>query len=51
MGQKVNPRGFRIGITENWRSRWFASRDFDKTLREDLTVRRLLDDKLKRAAV
>ena len=27
MGQKVYPTGFRLGITENWRSRWFAEKD------------------------
>lgn len=51
MGQKVHPRGLRIGITENWRSRWFASKDFDKNLREDLHIRRFLHEKLARAAV
>lgn len=32
MGQKVYPTGFRLGITENWRSRWFAEKDYAKTL-------------------
>ena len=27
MGQKVNPTGFRIGITEDWRSRWYAPKN------------------------
>ncbi|MEG2850388.1 MAG: 30S ribosomal protein S3, partial [Raoultibacter sp.] len=27
MGQKVNPTGFRLGITEDWRSRWYADKD------------------------
>ncbi len=31
MGQKVYPTGFRLGITENWRSRWFAEKDYAKT--------------------
>src|SRR3990172_8955292 len=51
MGQKVHPRGLRVGIIENWRSRWFAGKDFDKTLREDLLLRKFLADKLARAAI
>jgi len=51
MGQKVHPRGLRVGIIENWRSRWFASKDFDKTLAEDIRIRELLTKKLARAAV
>lgn len=51
MGQKVNPRGLRVGIIENWRSRWFVSKGFDKVLREDIQIRRVLSQKLARAAV
>ncbi|MDP3630988.1 MAG: 30S ribosomal protein S3 [Actinomycetota bacterium] len=51
MGQKVCPTGFRLGITENWRSRWFQAKDYDKTLAEDLAIRKYLQLKLKRAAV
>ncbi len=40
MCQKVNPRGFRIGITENWRSRWYArKKSFGKLLVEDQKIR------------
>jgi small subunit ribosomal protein S3 len=40
MGQKVNPLGFRIGIYENWRSRWYANKaDFGKYLVEDFKIR------------
>ena len=35
MGQKVNPIGFRLGISKQWRSRWYANRDFPQLLRED----------------
>lgn len=51
MGQKVHPRGLRIGIIENWRSRWFTSKGFDKLLREDIEIRRFLEKKLMRAAI
>jgi small subunit ribosomal protein S3 len=51
MGQKVHPRGFRVGIIENWRSRWYANKGFDKMLKEDIEIRRFLSVKLARAAV
>ncbi|QWT17286.1 30S ribosomal protein S3 [Collinsella sp. zg1085] len=51
MGQKVYPTGFRLGITENWRSRWFAEKDYAKTIGNDLKVRAFLKKRLARAAV
>ena len=51
MGQKVSPTGFRIGVIENWRSRWYADKDYAKTLENDLAIRRFLDGYLTRAAV
>lgn len=51
MGQKVNPIGFRLGITEKWRSRWFAGKDYAELLQEDLKVREYLDGRLSRAGV
>ncbi len=49
MGQKVNPIGFRIGITEGWRSRWFAPKAaFAEFLIEDQKIRRFIDAKLNR---
>ncbi len=51
MGQKVYPTGFRLGITENWRSRWFADKDYAKTLGNDLEIRKFLGKRLRRAAV
>ena len=51
MGQKVSPTGFRLGITEDWRSRWYAGKDYAKTLENDLAVRKFLDKYLARAAV
>ena len=51
MGQKVYPTGFRLGITENWRSRWFADKDYAKTLGNDLEIRKYLAKRLRRAAV
>ncbi|HIU04612.1 MAG TPA: 30S ribosomal protein S3, partial [Candidatus Coprousia avicola] len=51
MGQKVYPTGFRLGITENWRSRWFADKDYAKTLGNDLEIRKFIAKRLARAAV
>lgn len=52
MGQKINPTGFRLAITRNWASRWYAShRDFAGMLAEDIKVREYLKEKLKGAAV
>ena len=31
MGQKINPYGFRLGVTTEWKSRWFSERDYRKT--------------------
>ncbi len=47
MGQKVNPTGFRVGITEDWSSRWFAPKAaYAEFLIEDQKIRRFVEDKL-----
>ena len=51
MGQKVSPTGFRLGVTEDWRSRWFADKDYAANLENDLAIRKFLDKELARAAV
>ena len=51
MGQKVNPTGFRLGITEEWRSSWYADKDNAKNLDNDLANRKFLNKYLARAAV
>src|SRR5689334_1836271 len=49
MGQKVNPLGFRTGITEDWKSRWYAPKAaYGEFLVEDQKVRKLIDAKLNR---
>src|SRR5271154_6627715 len=49
MGQKVNPIGFRVGITEDWKSRWYAPKSaFGDFLGEDFRVRRHIDQRLNR---
>lgn len=52
MGQKIHPTGFRLAVSRNWASRWYASnRDFAGMLAEDIKVREYLKAKLKNAAV
>ena len=52
MGQKVNPIGFRLPITRDWGSRWYASRkDFADYLIADDKIRNVLKRKLKQAAI
>ena len=51
MGQKVHPYGFRLGVIYDWKSRWFANRDYADLLQEDLAIRQYLKNHLKRAAV
>lgn len=49
MGQKVNPIGFRTGITEEWKSRWYAPKaSYGEFLVEDQKIRRYVDDRLNR---
>ena len=52
MGQKIHPTGFRLSVTKNWGSRWFASsQNFGKMLGEDIKVRSYLKKKLAHASV
>lgn len=52
MGQKVHPNGFRLGITTDWNSKWYAdSSNYADLLNNDLQVRNYLLDKLKHASV
>jgi small subunit ribosomal protein S3 len=51
MGQKVNPYGFRLGVTTDWKSRWFTDRDYQNYLIEDWQIRHYLTSQLERAAV
>ncbi len=52
MGQKIHPVGFRLPVTRQWSSRWFANnRNFATMLAEDLKVREFLKKRLKSAAV
>ena len=52
MGQKIHPTGFRLCVTRNWSSKWFAnSKNFAPTLMEDIKIREYLRKKLAHASV
>ena len=52
MGQKVHPYGFRLGIIQDWHSRWFAKGpDFAKNVEKDVNIRRYLYERLTRAGI
>lgn len=52
MGQKVNPRGFRLAVRRDWDSRWYAGKaDYSKNVVEDYRIREFLRNKLKAASV
>ncbi len=51
MGQKVHPRGFRLGVIDGSDSKWFAQRDFAELLHEDLSLRKFLKQKLYHAGI
>jgi len=51
VGQKVNPFGFRLGIYEDWRSRWFAKKSYGDEVLEDITIRKYLKSRLSSADV
>ena len=52
MGQKIHPIGFRLAVTRDWDSRWYASKqDFPSFVKEDYTIRSFLEKKLRYASV
>jgi small subunit ribosomal protein S3 len=51
VGQKVHPKGFRLGVIEGWDSRWYARREYAELLHEDIKVRNFLKKRLYHAGV
>ncbi|PKM76868.1 MAG: 30S ribosomal protein S3 [Firmicutes bacterium HGW-Firmicutes-15] len=51
MGQKVHPKGFRIGIIRGWDSNWYADRDYTELLHEDYRVRKLVKERFYTAGI
>lgn len=51
MGHKVSPIGFRLGITQKWKSQWFADKDFKEKLLEDQKIKKVIKSKLYYAGI
>lgn len=51
MGQKIHPYGFRLGVINNWKSRWIADKEYPELVQEDIRIRRYLKRRLSNAAV
>ena len=51
MGRKVNPVGFRLGVSSDWESTWFAEKNYTEFLHEDLKIREIIQSELTRAGV
>ncbi|KQX70923.1 30S ribosomal protein S3 [Streptomyces sp. NBC_00080] len=51
MGQKVNPHGFRLGITTDFKSRWYADKSYKEYVGEDVAIRRMMTSGMERAGI
>ena len=51
MGQKINPYGFRLGVSTDWKSRWFSDREYKQYLTEDWQIRDSVMERLETAAI
>ena len=51
MGQKVNPHGFRLGITTDFKSRWYADKLYKEYVAEDVAIRKMLQKGMERAGI
>lgn len=51
MGQKVHPKGFRLGVLEGWESRWFAEKEYAALLHDDIKVRGFIKKRLHHAGI
>jgi small subunit ribosomal protein S3 len=51
VGQKVNPYGFRLGITTEWKSRWYADKLYKDYVKEDVAIRKMMSKGMERAGI
>jgi small subunit ribosomal protein S3 len=51
VGQKVNPHGFRLGITTDYKSRWYADKLYKDYVKEDVAIRKLMTKGMERAGI
>src|SRR5436305_6071227 len=51
MGRKVHPYGFRLGVSRTWTAKWYADKEYTSLLKEDITIRKLVERRLANASV
>ena len=51
MGQKVHPNGFRLGYIYDWKSKWYADKNYTELLHEDLGIRKKIKEMLPDAGI
>jgi len=51
MGQKINPKGLRLGYIQDWQSRWFSPKKMPELIREDFEIRQMVTDRFQAASV
>jgi small subunit ribosomal protein S3 len=51
LGQKVHPCGFRLGINQNWRARWYAEKNYTRFLLDDIRLRKVVEQKCSGGAI
>jgi small subunit ribosomal protein S3 len=51
LGQKVNPKGLRLGVVRTWSSRWYADKDYAHNLHEDIAIRTFIQKEVKHAGI
>jgi small subunit ribosomal protein S3 len=51
MGHKVHPYGFRLGVSRTWTAKWYADKDYTDLLKEDISIRQLVINRLANASV
>ena len=51
MGQKINPHGFRLGVTTDHKTRWYAEKQYAELVGEDVKIREWLHKNLERAGL
>ncbi len=51
MGQKVNPVVFRLGLTQQWSSKWYSGKEYSQLLEQDIKIRKYLKTKIKEAGI
>src|SRR4026208_2522942 len=51
MGRKGHPYGFRLGVSRTWTAKWYADKEYTALLKEDISIRQLVERRLANASV